>query len=57
MIDLLKQIENDKIKQNKCTENNIYLITVPYYITNKEKFIKDEINNCEFLRSYNYEIS
>jgi Marseilleviridae restriction endonuclease len=39
---LEKQRERDKIKENLCEENGIYLIIVPYFEKNKEQFIKDE---------------
>lgn len=52
MVDLLRQIKNDTIKQVGCTKNNIYLITIPYYVTDKEMYIKNEYENYEFLRSY-----
>ncbi len=52
MVDLLRQIKNDTIKQVECTKNNIYLISIPYYVTDKETFIKNEYENYEFLRSY-----
>lgn len=53
IVDLLKQVENDKIKQEKCTENGVYLITVPYYTNNLEKFIRNEYEKYEFLSSFN----
>lgn len=52
-IDLVKQKENDKIKQEKCYENGIYLIIIPYWVKNKRQYIEDEYKNYEFLRSFN----
>lgn len=45
IIDLLKQVENDKIKKELCEKNGVYLIIVPYYIENKEEFIQEQLDN------------
>lgn len=44
MIDLEKQQERDTKKRELCKKNGIYLITVPYYEKEKEKFIENEYN-------------
>jgi hypothetical protein len=44
--DLLKQVENDKLKKERCEENGIYLIVVPYYIEDKEIFIQEQLDQC-----------
>ena len=51
-VDFKKQQDNDVLKNQLCQENNIYLITVPYWIFNKEKYIEDEYNNYLFLTSF-----
>lgn len=43
--DLYKQMEHDRIKFQKCEENDIYLIVVPYWIEDKEQFIAHEYDN------------
>jgi Marseilleviridae restriction endonuclease len=43
-IDFEKQQKNDAKKIKLCQENNIYLIIVPYWIKDKEIFIKEEYN-------------
>jgi hypothetical protein len=42
---LEKQKERDKLKLKLCKENNVYLIVVPYYEKNKDKFIENEYEN------------
>ncbi len=44
---LIKQQERDQLKQELCNKNNIYLIIVPYWISNKEKFIQEELSKVE----------
>ena len=39
---LIKQQERDKLKQELCSKNNIYLIIVPYWTTNKKELIQEE---------------
>jgi hypothetical protein len=46
-----KQKENDKIKKELSHNNKIYLIVVPYYIADKEKFINEQYENYLFLTS------
>lgn len=43
ILDLLKQVENDKLKMERCKENGIDLIVVPYYIDDKAKFIQEQL--------------
>ena len=45
--DLLTQVEHDKLKKRKCQENGIYLMIVPHYVKDKEKFIKEQLNKYE----------
>lgn len=42
--DLLKQVENDKLKEELCKENNIHLIVVPYYIKDKRTYIQEQLD-------------
>lgn len=46
-----KQLENDQCKINKCKENGILLMIVPYKMNNKKK-IDDFV--CSFLDEYNF---
>jgi hypothetical protein len=46
--DLLTQVIHDKLKKRKCQENDVYLIVVPYYIKDKEKFIQNALDQKEF---------
>lgn len=48
-----RQQENDARKVQLSIENGIYLIVVPYYVQDKEKFITDHYNNYLFLNSFN----
>lgn len=41
---LLKQQIRDEIKKRLCKKEGIKLIEIPYYIKNKEEFIKSKIN-------------
>ena len=52
-MDLVKQKERDLLKEKLCLENNIYLITVPFWTHNIELFVKNEYENYLFLQSYN----
>ena len=36
-----KQIERDKIKDQKCMENGIKLLRIPYFIEDKESYIRN----------------
>lgn len=47
-----KQQENDKLKKDLSHKNGIYLIIVPYWIIDKEKFINNEYQNYLFLNAY-----
>jgi len=44
-----KQQNNDTLKKDLSHQNGIYLIVVPYWIIDKEKFIKDEYQNYLFF--------
>jgi hypothetical protein len=46
---LRKQQERDRIKRDECKEQGIHLIQVPFYINNKENYIKLELDT--FFRS------
>ena len=46
-----KQKENDKLKKELSHQNRIYLIVVPHWILDKEKFINEEYQNYLFLRN------
>jgi len=46
-----KQQENDKLKKELSHQKGIYLIVVPYWIIDKEKFINDEYQNYLFLQN------
>jgi hypothetical protein len=42
---LVKQQERDKIKQELCNKNNVYLIVVPYWVVDKKELIQKEYEN------------
>lgn len=44
-------MQRDLLKEKLCNENNIYLITLPYYIKDKEIFIKDQYENYLFIKN------
>ncbi len=44
IVDLLKQVEYDKLKLERCKENGIHVIIVPYYIEDKETFIQEQLD-------------
>jgi uncharacterized protein with PIN domain len=41
---LAKQQANDRLKDQLCRKNDIYLIRIPYTVKNKEEFIKNEVD-------------
>lgn len=52
IIDLKDRIEKDILKQELCTKNGVYLITVPYWIEDTSKFITAEFSKYELFTAY-----
>lgn len=44
-----EQKERDSIKKKICTDNNIYLMVIPYWTKDVENFIRYEYSKYEFL--------
>lgn len=40
----IDQVYRDTIKQKDCPRNNVVLITVPYYVTDIETYLLDELD-------------
>jgi hypothetical protein len=47
----IKQKERDRLKQELCVQNNVYLITVPYWIIDKQEFITNEYSKYVLIHS------
>lgn len=43
MINLFKQQERDKLKEELCKQNGVFLIIVPYWIVDKKEFIEKNL--------------
>ncbi len=46
--------QRDRLKEEKCNQNNIKLICVPYYLNNSEikEFIKNKINHWLSIKNW-----
>jgi hypothetical protein len=49
---LVKQKERDKLKEELCIKNGIYLIIIPYWISDKRSLINEEYQKYLFLNSF-----